>query len=151
MFVACRQWKVGKFITMTSQWARWRLKSPTSRLFTQVFIQTQIKENIKAPRHWPLASAQRASNAENVSTWWRHHLDPSSMLAILIKLQSGIINAIQFRIKARNCSSEIRNGFLCGSHLGKILIRNGRKLTWSDSLFDINMYLPQPVHVPIEI
>ena len=25
-----------------------------SRLFTQSFIQTQIKENIKAPRHWPL-------------------------------------------------------------------------------------------------
>ena len=25
-----------------------------SRLFTQAFIQTHIKENIKAPRHWPL-------------------------------------------------------------------------------------------------
>ena len=42
------------FITKTSQWARWRLKSPASRLFTQAFIQTQIKGNIKAPRHWPL-------------------------------------------------------------------------------------------------
>ena len=41
-------------ITMTSWWARWRLKSPVSRLFTQAFIQAQIKENIKAPRHWPL-------------------------------------------------------------------------------------------------
>ena len=41
-------------ITMTSQWARWRLKSPASRLFTQPIIETQIKENIKAPRHWPL-------------------------------------------------------------------------------------------------
>ena len=30
------------------------LKSPASWLFTQSFIQTQIKENIKAPRHWPL-------------------------------------------------------------------------------------------------
>ena len=39
---------------MTSLWARWRLKSPASRLFTQVFIRAQIKENIKAPRHWPL-------------------------------------------------------------------------------------------------
>ena len=39
---------------MTSQWTRWRLKSPASRLFTQPFIQTQIQENIKAPRHWPL-------------------------------------------------------------------------------------------------
>ena len=35
-------------------WARWRLKSPAPRLFTQAFIQTQFKENIKAPRHWPL-------------------------------------------------------------------------------------------------
>ena len=41
-------------ITMTSQWAWLRLKSPASRLFTQPVIQTQIKENIKAPRHWPL-------------------------------------------------------------------------------------------------
>ena len=47
------------------------------------FIQTQIKENIKAPRHWPLYGeftgtgefpAQRASYAENVSNWWRHHV-----------------------------------------------------------------------------
>ena len=42
----------------------------------------QIKENIKASRHWlcegnsPVTGeflAQRASNAENVSIWWRHH------------------------------------------------------------------------------
>ena len=43
------------------------------------FIQAQIKENIKAPRHWPLwpgtgeFPAQVASNTENVSIWWRHH------------------------------------------------------------------------------
>ena len=28
--------------------------SPASRLFTQPFIQAQVKENIEAPRHWPL-------------------------------------------------------------------------------------------------
>ena len=33
---------------------RWRFKSTASPLFTQPFIQEQIKENIKAPRHWPL-------------------------------------------------------------------------------------------------
>ena len=58
------------------------LNSPASRLFTQPFIQTQIKENIKAPRHWPLCGeftgtgefpAQGVSYAENVSIWWRHH------------------------------------------------------------------------------
>ena len=41
-----------------------------------------MKENIKAPRHWPLCGevtgtgefpAQRASYAENASIWWRHH------------------------------------------------------------------------------
>ena len=31
-----------------------RLKSPAYRLFTELFIQAQIKENIKARRHWPL-------------------------------------------------------------------------------------------------
>ena len=41
-------------ITVMSWWARWRLPSPASRLFTQPFIQAQIKENIKYPRHWPL-------------------------------------------------------------------------------------------------
>ena len=50
------------------------VKSLASRWFTQSFIQTQIKEYIKAPRHWPFP-AQRASNAENVSIWWRHHDD----------------------------------------------------------------------------
>ena len=54
------------------------------KLFTQPFIQTQIKENIKAPlRVTGLCvgnspgtgefPAQMASNAENVSIWWRHH------------------------------------------------------------------------------
>ena len=48
----------------------------------QSFIQAQIKENIKAPRHWPLCreftgtgefAAQRAGDTENVSIWWRHN------------------------------------------------------------------------------
>ena len=30
------------------------MASPASRLFTQPFIQAQIKENIKAPPHWLL-------------------------------------------------------------------------------------------------
>ena len=51
----------------------------------------QIKEIIKAPRHWPLCGeftvtgefpAQRASNAENVSIWWRHHGDGTVLQSI---------------------------------------------------------------------
>ena len=37
---------------MTSKWARWRLKSPASRLFIRPFIPWKKKK--KAPRHWPL-------------------------------------------------------------------------------------------------
>ena len=78
LWVSPRHWH----ITVTSWWARWRLKSTASRLFTRAFIQTQIKENIKAPRHWPLCGeftgdgefpVQRPSNAENVFIWWRHN------------------------------------------------------------------------------
>ena len=57
------------------------------------------KKNIKAPRHWPLCGeftgtgefpAQRASYAENVSIWWRHHeIDESFMLlwCLVLKLR----------------------------------------------------------------
>ena len=61
-------------------WVRWCLKSLASRSFAQLFDQTQIKENITAPHHWSLwgeftgeFASQRASNAENVFIWWRHH------------------------------------------------------------------------------
>ena len=40
--------------TVTSWWAHWRLKPPAFRWFTQPFVQVQIKESIKTPRHWPL-------------------------------------------------------------------------------------------------
>ena len=56
----------------------------TSLTIVYPFILEQIKENIKAVRHWPLwgeftgdrwISHTKASNAENVSIWWRHHGD----------------------------------------------------------------------------
>ena len=54
---------------------------PHGCLLNRLLIQTHIKENNKAPRHWPLCGEftgeflpQRASNAENVSIWWRHHV-----------------------------------------------------------------------------
>ena len=69
-------------ITVTTQWVPWRLKLPTPRLFAQSFVQSYIKENIKALRHWPLSGWQldfptkgrwpvdslqkKASDAENV-------------------------------------------------------------------------------------
>ena len=37
-------------------------------------VYSQIKENTKAPRHWPLWGTKGQYNAENVSIWWRHHV-----------------------------------------------------------------------------
>ena len=71
------------FITVTSQWVRWRLKSPASRLFTQPFVQGRSKKTSKlrvtglCGGNSPVTGefpAQMASNAENVSIWWRHHV-----------------------------------------------------------------------------
>ena len=53
----------------------------SSAIAPQPFIQTQINENIKAPCLWALCveftgdrwiPRTMASNAENVSIWWRH-------------------------------------------------------------------------------
>ena len=53
------------------------------------------QRNIKAPRHWPLWGeftgefpAQRASNAENVFIWWRHHVQE------VVTSQSVIVNRV---------------------------------------------------------
>ena len=53
-FRSCQWWVDDISITVRSSWARWRLKSPAPQLLVQPFVQAQIKENIKAPRHWPL-------------------------------------------------------------------------------------------------
>ena len=70
------RWLKTSYNTVTSKWARWRLKLPASPLFTQPLIRMQIKENIKVPCHWSFRGefiGDRWINAENVSIWWRHH------------------------------------------------------------------------------
>ena len=62
---------------------RWCLKSPASPLFTQPFIQAQVKKKTSKLRvtgfcagNSPVTDefpAQIASNAGNISIWWRHH------------------------------------------------------------------------------
>ena len=78
------QCRVGaNHITMTSQWAWWCLRSPASRLFTQSLFGHRSKKTSKlrvtglcvgnspGTGEFP---AQKASYAENVSIWWRHHV-----------------------------------------------------------------------------
>ena len=42
------------FNTVTSWWVKWCLKSLACELFTQPYVLTQIKENIKTLHQWPL-------------------------------------------------------------------------------------------------
>ena len=50
---------------------------PNHRLFVQSFVQTLIKENIRVTGlcEGKPPVTQRDSNAENVSIWWRHHVE----------------------------------------------------------------------------
>ena len=74
-------WNISS-ITVPSWWAWWRLKSPASRLFTQSLFRPRSKKTSKLRVNGLCAGnspvtgefpAQRASNADNVSIWWRHH------------------------------------------------------------------------------
>ena len=61
-------------ITVTSWWARWRLKSPASQLFTTVYSGADQRKHqssaslafVRGIHRWPVIPAQRANNAENV-------------------------------------------------------------------------------------
>ena len=59
------------FITMTSQWARWRLKSPASPLFTQAFIRAII---MKTSMLRVTGLCEGNSPGTDVSISWHHNL-----------------------------------------------------------------------------
>ena len=74
-------------IIMTSSWARWRLKSPAPRLFTQPFVQARIKENtssaslafVRGIHRWPVNSPHKGSLTRKcfylmTSSWKRSHV-----------------------------------------------------------------------------
>ena len=56
-------------ITVTSWYARWRLKLPSLELFTLPYIKAQTKENIKATRHWPLWGDFTATGEFHKGQW----------------------------------------------------------------------------------
>ena len=77
--------KSSTFVTMTSSWAWWisnhrRLECLLNRLFRRRSKKTPkrrvtgfCEETSSVTGEFP---SQRASNAENVSIWWLHHVDP---------------------------------------------------------------------------
>ena len=69
-------------------------------------------ENIKVPRHWLLRGnppvtdgfpSQRASNAENVSTWWHHHAGSS----LEETKASHLFNTLRLRQNGRHFPDDI--------------------------------------------
>ena len=86
-------------------WARWRLKSPVSRLLAQPFVQAQINKTSKLPftgfceGNSPVTGefpTQRARNAENVFIWLRYH---------------GNVYPLDLVQNARHISTSFRNIF----------------------------------------
>ena len=71
--------------------------------------------NIQAPRHWPLCGeftsdrwtpAQMASNAENVSIWWRHHGGVSFLRIQTTYLNcSVVVLEIRWRIRVQDAET----------------------------------------------
>ena len=68
-----------KGITVMPPWARWRLKSPACRLFTQSFVQAQIKQTSKprATGLWEGNSPVTGELPAHVSIWWSYHGRPN--------------------------------------------------------------------------
>ena len=90
------------FITVTSQWSPWHLRSSVSRLFALTVCSGAHQRKhyssaslvfVKGMRRW-----QRASNAESVSIWWRHHTVLGAVLGVLIveKQCLGFNNIVSF-------------------------------------------------------
>ena len=94
-----------------------------------------MKETIKAPRHWPLCGeftgtgefpAQRASYAENVSIWWRHHVSMSVCYLHQLKHEEWYSQEICVE-------SSLQNGsHLFGSHYDKSFLHDVTR-AWDDS------------------
>ena len=81
--MASLQWRHNGHVSVSNH-------QPHDCLLSRLF-RPRSKENIKAPRHWPLCGeftgtgefpTQIASYTENVSIWWHHHVTslPETML-----------------------------------------------------------------------
>ena len=85
-------------ITVTSSWARWRLNSPASRLFRCRSKKTsKLRVTGLCARNSPVTGefpAQLASNAENVSIWWRHHVVSNFLIYGYVSTRSRIVAEI---------------------------------------------------------
>ena len=99
------------------------------------YHQPPIKENIKVSRHWwePVTGefpAQRASNAENVSIWLRHH-GHLNMYADDVIIYTSALNLDQFSINLDSNKIEFVNK---AKYLG-LLVKDD--LSWDDHILQL--------------
>ena len=82
-----------KPITMTSWWVRWRLKSPAATLFTQPFIQAQIKKKFKSSaslafvrgiHRWPVNSPHKGPVTRKMFLFDDVIMDSETLCIILL-------------------------------------------------------------------
>ena len=107
-------WNIYKLVTSPNNdiiMGRYRVSNNQPHDVSQPFIDAQIKENIKALRHWPLCveftggrwiPRTKASNAENVSIWWRHHGLPIRRKTLTWRWCSYGTKHAMFRIRTAN-------------------------------------------------
>ena len=122
---------------------QWRLKSPASPLFAQLTVQALIKENITAPRHWPLCGefigdpAQKASNAENVSIWWRHHERRASQKWHTVMWNNFSPNSKEkvFTCKPKNAKIHLVFSVERGSEVWQNAARNLEKKLFGNNIY----------------
>ena len=72
----CSYAKQHNDIKVTSQWARWRLTFPASRLFAQPLVQKENSASlffVRVIHRWPAVPLTNDQLHGNVSIWWRHH------------------------------------------------------------------------------
>ena len=108
---------------------RWRLKSTASRLFTQPFIQTQIKENTKAPRHWPLCGEFTGDRwIPRTNGQWRgkcFHLMTSSWITKAYQLHRGNTSAAAAGLASKLATSQHINSHNTGIQFALLWHHNG--------------------------
>ena len=140
---AVSQTKMSLDIRVTSYWARWRLNSSAYWLFTRLFrnkikktskfrITGLCEENSPVTGEFP---AQKPSNADNVSIWWRNHEGPVYLHGCSRKCLSVSVQWIQIYYIIRHLVAVERKGLIS---LAKLM--NGYRLLkylWRESKMSI--------------
>ena len=98
---------------------------PNDCLLNRLF-RRRSEKNIKVPRHWPLCGeftgtgefpAQMASNAEIVSSWWRHHVRVRKSDVSMLIRTTITVTQVQ-RLRSSNWYEKVIGTFILATKVG---------------------------------